>query len=257
VGIDDTGRLVVAWLEQVEIEGPDFFRVRARRYGLDGTPGVERVVAESPGNGLSLALAVAPEGSYMVAWEAFVEDPAETSVALGLYGPDDSERHVAFQPGSAPGACSRPATESPALAGGYGGFFVAFAGGVGQSPQGVNPRCVGVFAQVYDLEGALLRGEFRVKRSSWSPLVQHDRSDFLVTWQAGPISGLRAPGGAPSPGAYAHAYAASGFSAGPETWIQEQAITGLAFEPRRPLLVWREDGVFARYLIETPGALAP
>ncbi len=247
VGIYDSGRLVVAWIEEVERGDLRFFRARARRYALDGTPGAEVLVGAAEG-AYAIKLAVAPGGSYMVAWETYGEDPAATRVELRLYGADDIERPLAAQPGSAPVACPRPATEWPAIAGGYERFFVAFMGAVGQSPDGVDPRCIGVFAQVYDLDGGLVRGEFRVKRSSWSPIVQHDRSHFLVTWSAGPISTLPAPGGSPVPGLYVHPYELTGYSAGPEMRVQEQPITGVGFGPFRPLLVWPAGGVMARYL---------
>ena len=252
VGIDDAGRLVVAWLEEVLTEDFNFFRVRARRYALDGTPGTEVEVGAAPG-AYTVALAVAPDGSYMVGWDFFGEDPAATDVRLSLYGPDDVEQPVSFQPGSAPGACERPAVDSPALAASDWGFFVAFLGSVGQSPDGVDPRCIGVFAQVYDLAGALVRGEFRVKRSSWSPIVQSNGSAFLVTWEAGPISGLPAPGGAPVPGTYAHPYGLNGYSVGPEIRVQEQQISGMAFGPSQALLVWAQNGVSARYLTAVSG----
>lgn len=248
VGIDDSGRLVVAWVEEVSRESAHFFRARARRYALDGTPGTEVLVGASRG-GYEADLAVAPDGSYMVAWVNYDSDPAATEVLLHLYGPDDAERSLAAQPGEAPGACPRSATESPALAAGYDRFFVAFVGGVGQSPDGEDPRCLGVFAQVYDLQGGLVRGEFRVKRSSWFPIVRHDRSRFLVAWEAGPIPGIPAPGGAPFPGLYAHSYNLSGHSEEPELRVQPDGISGMALDPARALLVWAEDGgVFARYL---------
>jgi hypothetical protein len=68
----------------------------------------------------------------------------------------------------------------------------------------------------------------------------------------GPIPGLPAPGGSPRPGAYAHPYAFNGFSAGPEVFIQEQEVGDVAFKPDNPLLVWSEDGVLARYLVQVP-----
>jgi hypothetical protein len=247
VGIDDSGRVVVAWLEEVLTEDLNFFRVRARRYALDGTPGNE-VEVDAAAGAYTVALAVAPDGSYMAGWDYYREDPAATDVRLRLYGPDDVERPVSFQPSAISGSCVRPAVESPALAASGSGFFVAFLGAVGQSPDGVNPRCIGVFAQVYDLEGGLVRDEFRVKRSSWSPIVQHNGSAFLVTWEAGPISGLPAPGGAPVPGTYAHPYGLNGYSVGPEMRVQEQQISGMAFGPSQALLVWAQNGVSARYL---------
>jgi hypothetical protein len=247
VGLDDSGRLVAAWIENVDPFGLgrfDLFHVRARRYALDGTPGTDIVGAASD-DSRSLVLAEAPDGTFLVAWEGFDGD-RQTTVRALLYGPDNVERHLFLQPGEASGSCFH-SSRSPALAASAGSFFVAFEDRVGQASFGNGepvPECRGVFTQIYDLAGQNLRGELPVQRDSRSPLVQSNRSLFLLTWEGF----MTAPSGARRRGTLAHPYFANGSSAGPDASIQSQPVTGLAFGPVDALLVWKDRGVRARFL---------
>lgn len=247
VGVDDSGNLVVAWIELIDLTGLGRFELAAvhvRRFALDGTPGPSMdIPAEEDSN--HLALAVAPGGSFMIAWDK----PNQPAVHAELYGPDSVNRRLFIQPGEDTARCLRT-TQSPALAAGYQGFFVAFADPVGQAAYGnfgLDPGCLGIFGQVYDPSGQILREDFRVKRDSWSPIVRNNRDEFLVVWEGNPPN----PGGPRQQGVYLHPYFGNGQSAGPDLFVQKKPVTGVAFEAGGALLVWPDKGgVRARYLTE-------
>jgi len=248
-GVDDSGRLVAAWLEEVDLFGlgrTDLSWLRVRRYALNGQP-VTDITGGSSEDSRGMALAVAPNGSFVVAREEYDPD-VETVVQAVLYRADGAPSPVFLNVGDGGGFCWHTG-KTPALAADSNGFFLAFADPVGRTlHQGLNPICQGLFGQLFDPTGQMLRGEFRLKRNSFSPIVQSNRTDYLVVWEGTPP----APGGTPRHGAYAHPYfGINGLSAGPDLFIQEKPVTGMAFGPADALVVWPETGsVRARLLIE-------
>lgn len=248
VGVDDSGNLVVAWIELLDMTGLgrfDFAALHIRRFALDGAPGASMdLPAEEDSN--HLALAVAPGGSFMAAWDQPTNRPAVRAL---LFGADNVSRRLFTAPGEDTARCLRT-TQSPALAAGYQGFFVAFADPVGQAAYGnfgLDPGCLGIFGQLYDPSGQILREDFRIKRDSWSPIVRNNRDEFLVVWEGNPP----APGSTRQQGVYLHPYFGNGQSAGPDLFVQKKPVTGVAFEGGGALLVWPDKGrVRARYLTE-------
>jgi hypothetical protein len=245
-GIDDSGRLVVAWLEEVDLFGlgrTDLSWWRARHYALNGQTETDITGGTSEGS-RAMALAVAPGGSFVVAWEEYDPD-VETRVEAVLFQADGASPPLSLNPADGGGFC-RHTGKTPALAADANGFFLAFADPVGRTfQQGLNRVCEGVFGELFDPTGQILRGEFRIKRISWSPTVQSDGSRYLVVWEGFPPN----PGGVRRQGAWAHPYFTNGFSAGPDLFIQQTPVTGMAFGPAGALVVWEEGGsVRARVL---------
>lgn len=246
-GLDDSGRLVVAWLEEIDLFGlgrADLTWMRVQRFAVDGSLESDLRWGSTEGS-RALALAVAPGGSFLVAWEDYDPDVATVTRAR-LYGPNDATPPVNLDPGQDTGFCWH-SSRSPAVAANYDSFFLAFADPLGRRVQGggTDPLCFGLFGQAYNLSGAHLRGEFRIKRNSWAPLVQANRSQFLVTWEGNPPP---PPGGARQPGAYAHPFRDDGQSAGPDLFIQRTPVSGVAFYGDSAVLVWADHGVKAREL---------
>jgi hypothetical protein len=239
-GIDDSGRLRVAWLEEIDLFGlgrTDLSWLRARRYALSGQA-EDSVTGGTSEGSRALALAVAPGGSFVVAWESYDPD-VETRVEAVLFQAGNGSP-ISLNPADGGGFCWHTG-KTPALAADANGFFLAFVDPVGQTfHQGLNRICEGVFGQLFDPSGQILRGEFRIKRISSSPLVQSNGGEYLVVWEGFPPN----PGGVRQQGAWAHPYFSSGFSAGPDLYIQKTPVTGVAFGPADAdaLVVWAEAG---------------
>ncbi|MDB5969745.1 MAG: hypothetical protein JWQ90_2195 [Hydrocarboniphaga sp.] len=98
VGIDEQGGFVVAWNSdsQVGLLTPttnlgQFLGVYARRYGADGKPLGAGFQADVSTSGIAVdrpVLAVAPDGSFALAWQTNAPDSTPRGIMLRRYGVD-------------------------------------------------------------------------------------------------------------------------------------------------------------------------
>ena len=92
VGVASNGDFVVAWAD--DADGNDVFQVHARGFHADGTQRFARITVNSEASGQQLApaIAVAPDGRFVVAWEDDQDGDDEPQVWVRGFHADGSER---------------------------------------------------------------------------------------------------------------------------------------------------------------------
>ena len=181
VGFDAFGSFVVVW-ESADQDG-DGLGIVARRFAGDATP----LGQEIPVNTFTTfdqgdpAVAVAADGSFVVAWETFGFDGSGDSVQARRFDPSGSPLGDEFQVNTfIPGD-----QDSPAVAAGPdGGFIVVWESGDGQ-----DGSADGVEGQRFDADGNPLGDEFQVNTFTEldqdDPVVAIDAAGrFVVVWES-------------------------------------------------------------------------
>jgi hypothetical protein len=203
VAVAAGGAFVVVWSSFRTEGGYDIY---ARHYDASGEPqgGEFRVNERTTGNQVTPAVAVSPEGGFVITWADLYDTPPG-DVWARLFSPSGKPRGAEFGVNSHPtGAQSRP---SIGMAG-DGRFVIAWT----SVPQ--DGSVTGVYAQRFAADGGLLGGEFPVNTHTdnyqENPTVAVGASgSFVVTWM-----GFAQDGSAY--GVFAQVYNAAGVPLGEE-----------------------------------------
>jgi len=178
VGLAADGRIVVAWQDDTDDNGS--YQIHARGFDWFGNPRFSTTVNEqSRGQQTRPAVAVAMDGSFVVAWEDDADGDGDSQVMLRGFDADGSER---FDQRSAH-ADARGDRQRPALAAQPdGGFVVAWeddsdGNGIFQ-----------IHARGFDADGAerlpRLTVNTRAAGQQRSPAVAADlQGNFVVAWE--------------------------------------------------------------------------
>jgi hypothetical protein len=92
VGVDATGRFVVAWQADSTTGLSDVYHLRFSRAGVPAA--ASRVNTHQPANQRFPALAVAPGGSFTVAWQSDFQDGSGQGIYLQRYAPHSNSAPV-------------------------------------------------------------------------------------------------------------------------------------------------------------------
>jgi len=184
VASEGAGGFVVAWKGPGASGAGDVTTAWARRFDAAGAPlGNDFVVGSSPiATTEAPALAVAPDGAFLVAWGTYSNAAGAFSgdVRARRYGPDGAPRGGEFVANETiPGAQTEPA----AAVGADGDVIVAwtsYAADTGERD---------IFARRFDADGQPLGGDFRVNTAvegiQSTPSVACDAAgDCVVTWHS-------------------------------------------------------------------------
>ena len=247
VASDPTGNLVVVW-SSLGQDGSNY-GVFGRRYDPSGAPGLEfGVNTHTTHLQQSPAVAMAADGSFVVAWESYGQD---SSTSGGIF----AQRYdAAGAPAGGEFRVNSYTTggqQNVDVAMDATGNFVVVWFSLHDDGDG------GIFGQRFDAAGAAQGPEFRVNSYTtgmqYGPSVGMDADgDFVVAWNAN-------RGGADSYSVFAQRYNALGQAQGGEFAVNEftvglQGASSLAMDPGGSFVVTWTDvlrdgdgfGVFAR-----------
>jgi hypothetical protein len=179
------GRFVVVW--QSGGQDGSGYGIVGRRYDAAGSPvgGEFRVNSHTLNLQLSAAVAVDPQGAFVVVWLSFAQDGSVSGVFGQRYDAAGAPRGGEFQVNTyTTGGQSLPAVAVDAA----GRFVVVW------ESDGQDGDLVGIFGQRYDSAGAPIGGEFRVNTYTTGgqslPAVAMDAAgSFVVVWRSGDQDG--------------------------------------------------------------------
>jgi hypothetical protein len=169
---------VVAWTDYRPVAR---FAVFARRYDPTGFPlGPEfRVNSHTTGQKDRPAVAMAPDGHFVVVWDSELQDPGQWAVVGQRFDPFGAAIGAEFRVNT----FTTGLQYAPAAAADHDGNFAVVWTSQAQDGSGY-----GVFGQRYDRTGAPRGSEFQVNEHTtffqFHPHVAMDpRGDFVVVWQ--------------------------------------------------------------------------
>ena len=219
VARDAAGNTLVVWTSQDQ-DG-DGFGIYAQRFDASGNAidSEFQVNTETLGDQVSPAVAMSPDGGFVIAWQSDGQD----GDSWGIYG----QRFDAA--GNAVGGEFQVNSETaqqqtaPAIAMDAAGNFV-----VAWQSQGQDGSGEGIYAQRFDASGNALGGEFQVHGETLldqaQPAVAMGASgDFVVVWQSDGQDG-------DSWGIYGRRFDASGNAVGGEFQVSSE-VTGAQASP--------------------------
>ncbi len=248
VAMNATGAFVVVW-ESMDQDGN--LHVYSRRFDAAGTAlGNDQEVTSTPVSSLTFstkpAVAVDGSGNYVVAWENFDEINGDEDIFARRFAAD----------GVASGSDFRVNTTiandqaAVALAMNTAGDFVVSWQSAAQDGDGN-----GIYAQLYDAAGAVLKSEFAVNTTTLNeqttPAVAMSADGFVVAWQSLTQDG-------DGYGIYAQRYDVIGTALGGEfpvntTTASEQTAPAVAMNAGAFTIAWESlgqdgnlKGIFAR-----------
>ena len=176
VAMDADGNFVVAW----QTLGQDYgdFGIFARRYSASGVPqsGEFLVNDTTERNQLGAAVAMSPDGDFIIAWESYRGD-GTLDVFAKRYDRSGAALGSEFRVNTATTGGSSPdvAVESD------GDFIIAWGGSDGSAS--------GILAERYNSTGARQGDEFQVNTETRSyqsgpSVAVDDDGDFVVVWKS-------------------------------------------------------------------------
>jgi hypothetical protein len=177
--MDAAGGFVVAWSDYRPVTR---FGVFARRFDPSGFPlGPEfRVNSHTTGQKDRPAVAMAPDGYFVVVWDSELQDPGPWAVMGQRFGPFGAAIGAEFRVNT----YTTGTQYAPAVAADHDGNFV-----VVWSSEAQDGSYYGVFGQRYDRTGVPRGGEFRVNEHT-THIQSHHRvamnplGDFVVVWHS-------------------------------------------------------------------------
>ena len=194
IGVDGDGDFVVVWHSNGSDGDSAGNSVQGQRYDSDGTAlGAQfQVNTYTTSEQTQAAVALAPDGDYVVVWQSFGSPPGGDMESFSIHG-----QRYAFD-GTALGAQfqintytsyfqSRPRVAADAV----GDFVVAWDSYGSASTDTTN---LSIQGQRYASDGTALGSEFQVNTyttgSQNTPSIAMDAAgDFVVVWQSGPAGG--------------------------------------------------------------------
>ncbi len=181
--------------------------VYAQRFSVSGAPlgGEFQVNSTTAGDQNSPAVAMAPNGDFVVSWQSYGQDGSGWGVYAKHYSAAGAPVGGEFRVNTT----TQGDQKGPAVAMDAAGEFVVSWQANNQGGTGWD-----IYAQRYSASGAALGGEFRANstagKAQKAPAVAMDAAgDFVVTWQSAGQDGSGA-------GVYAQRYSASGVALGGE-----------------------------------------
>ncbi len=207
-GMDSAGNFVIAWAS--DNEDGDHWGVFAQRYDAAGNRvgGEFRVNTTTHDDQRDPAVAVAPGGGFVIAWDSNEQD----GDSWGVYGQRYDAAGIPQGPEFRVNTTTDKAQQFPSAATDAAGNFVV----TWSSAEQDNGSSWGVYGQQYDAAGTPVGGEFRVNTTTagdqlYSSVAADGRGDFTIVWSgAGPGDGS---------GVFAQRYAAAGISVTPTTGL--------------------------------------
>ena len=180
VAMDASGNFIVVWTADQNLDG-DGKGVFAQRFDASGTKlGSEvRVNTQAAKDQMQAAVAMAPDGSYVVAWTSQDQDSDRNGIFAKRFNAAGVAQGGEFQVNT----YTHDAQDAPAVAIDSSGRFTV----VWQSnnQDGGNK---GIYAQSYDEGGFAIGSEFRVNATTASAqafpaISMRGNGDFVVAWQ--------------------------------------------------------------------------
>jgi hypothetical protein len=241
VGMDANGNYVAVWASQNE-DGSGW-GVYGQRYSAFGVPlgGEFQVNTTTAGDQNAPAVAVAPNGSFIVTWQSQGQDGSGLGVFAQRFDSSGNRLGSEFQVNSyTAGDQAHPSVAVDA----NGDFVIAWQSN-NQDGSGW-----GVYAQRYNSAGSAVGGEFRVNSDTWldqkNPQVAMDAAgNFVVVWQSAWQDGV-------GWGIYGQRYDSAGNRAGGEfrvnsTTLWDQVDPAVAMSSAGQFVVtwssWGQDGL--------------
>jgi hypothetical protein len=228
VAMNDAGAFVVVW-ESIDQDGN--LHVYSRRFDAAGAAlGSDQEVTSAPVSTYTIstkpAVAMDASGNYVVAWENFDDINADEDIYARRFAADGVASSTDFRVNSTI-ANDQAAV---ALAMNTAGDFVISWQSAAQDGDGN-----GIYAQLYDAAGAVLKSEFPVNTTTLNeqitPAVAMSADGFVVTWQSLAQDG-------DGNGIYAQRYDAIGTALGGEFPVN----TTTASEQTTPAVAKNADG---------------
>jgi hypothetical protein len=256
VAMSSNGDFVIVWAS----EGQDGsgYGIYGQRYDSSGVPqGSELQVNTYISNDQEMpAVAMDPNGNFVVVWESEGQDGSEDGVFARLYNNTGTPIGTEFQVNTYNTSFQR----QPSVAMGPSGNFV-----ITWESNEQDGSARGCYAQRYNHTGTPIGLEFQVNTYTQDiqddPMVAMDSDDnFVITWMSNGQDGS-------SSGIYAKEYVSTGIPSGSEFQVNEYTSDGqyfpsIAMNSSANFIVtwssWGQDnsgsGVFARlYTGEPPG----
>ena len=185
VAADTSGDFVVVWVSFGSYGTDPGYSIQAQRHSADGTPLGSQFQVNSYTTlfQYSPSVAVAAQGDFVVVWESYGSYGADPgySVQGQLHAADGTPVGSQFQVNSYTTSYQRtPSVAADAL----GNFVVAW---VSDGSAGTDTSYTSIQAQLYDLDGAPIGGQFQVNSYTTSyqqrPTVAADaKGNFIVVW---------------------------------------------------------------------------
>lgn len=205
LAMDADGGFVVVWTS-IDQEGPaSGAGVFLRRFASDGKPlgGDLQVNTYTTGNQSSPAVAMNPDGHFVIAWSSFGQDGAASGIYAQRFDPQGNALGGEFRVNTFTGGDEA----YPSVAMDADGDFIVTWDTA--SPTG---QLYDVYAQRYNAAGLPVGGEFRLNSHApgqqfSSAVAMDDAGNFVVTWNS---SGQDGSGY----GIYARRFSASGAALG-------------------------------------------
>lgn len=174
------GGFIVAWTSNQDPSGGGN-GIYAQRYNADGTTnGAEfRVNTYTTSDQSYAAIALLLDGRYVISWQSSGQDGSGTGVYAQMFNADGTTNGAEFRVNTYTSSGQQYAVIA-ALA--DGGFIIAWQS-AGQDGSGA-----GVFAQVYNVNGATAGSEFQVNTDTnidqSKPTVTGLTNGFLIVWHS-------------------------------------------------------------------------
>ena len=195
LGIDAAGNFVVVW------EGPnpsnlgvDFADIRGQRFAANGTPVDDEFQANSytTGDQHNPAIAVAPDGTFVVVWDGVSPTEHRSGVFAQRFGtegtPLGSEFHV--------NTYTTDKQRFPSIAMDADGSFVVVWESDGSAGSDTAAESKSVQGQRFAADGTPLGGEFQVNTYTTghqykASVAMDTDGDFVVVWRSAGVRGQR------------------------------------------------------------------
>jgi hypothetical protein len=178
VGLDGDGDFVIAWESR---QDGNLKGVFARRFDSSGAPqAVElQVNTFTTNNQAGAAIAMASDGSFVIAWQSFGQDGSDNGIFAQRYDSGGARQGSELQVNTTVGLAQR----YPAIAvDGDGDFVVAWTSYGQDGSMGD-----GVFARRYDSAGVALTGELQVNSytsgaQTFASLAAQSGGGLVISW---------------------------------------------------------------------------
>ena len=217
VAMDGAGNFVVVTESDDDPSSPDGWNgIFAARFNANGEPLGERFQVNTfvPGGQMDPAVAMNPDGNFVVVWESRDQDGDGAGIYGQRYNADGTPQGNEFRVNTyTTNWQSRPSVAMDA----DGNFVVVW------DSSGQDGSAHGVFGQRYDADGAAQDAEFQVNtftsyEQRYPAVAMNAAGDFVVAWESNGQEG--------SFGIYAQRYNATGMPQGDELHVNTFTMGG-------------------------------